>query len=58
MNLQGKISQGVPIGNDVSFLLTEIVLAQIDRKLCVAPSRAYRWIDDYEIACDSREEAV
>jgi len=36
MNLQGKISQGVPIGNDVSFLLTEIVLAQIDRKLRVA----------------------
>jgi hypothetical protein len=57
MNLQGKISQGVPIGNDVSFLLTEIVLAQIDRKLRVTPSRAYRWIDDYEIACDSREEA-
>jgi hypothetical protein len=57
MNLQGKISQGVPIGNDVSFLLAEIVLAQIDRKLRVAPSRAYRWYDDYEIACDSREDA-
>jgi len=57
MNLQGKISQGVPIGNDVSFLLAEIVLAQVDPKLRVARNRAYRWFDDYEIACDSREEA-
>jgi hypothetical protein len=57
MNLQGKISQGVPIGNDVSFLLTEIVLAQVDRKLRVVPSRSYRWFDDYEIACDTREQA-
>jgi hypothetical protein len=57
MNLQGKVSQGVPIGNDVSFLLTEIVLAQVDRKLRVKEHRAYRWFDDYEVACDSRDEA-
>ena len=57
MNLQGKISQGVPIGNDVSFLLTEIVLAQVDRRLGVKESRSFRWFDDYEIACDSRDEA-
>jgi len=31
MNLDGKISQGIPIGNDVSFLLAEVVLAQVDR---------------------------
>jgi hypothetical protein len=57
MNLQGKVSQGVPIGNDVSFLLTEIVLAQVDRKLGVRDARAFRWFDDYEIPCDSRDEA-
>jgi hypothetical protein len=57
MNLQGKISQGVPIGNDVSFLLTEIVLAQVDRRLRVKSGRSYRWFDDYEIACDTRDEA-
>ena len=57
MNLQGKISQGVPIGNDISFLLTEIVLAQVDRKLGVEEARSFRWFDDYEIACDSRDEA-
>jgi hypothetical protein len=57
MNLQGKISQGIPIGNDVSFLLAEVVLARVDRALGVSPGRSYRWFDDYEVACDSRQEA-
>jgi hypothetical protein len=39
------------------FLLTEIVLAQVDRKLGVNEARSFRWFDDYEIACDSRAEA-
>lgn len=57
MNMQGKVSQGVPIGNDLSFLLAEIVLAQVDRGLKLGADRAYRWFDDYEIACSSRQEA-
>jgi hypothetical protein len=57
MNTQGKVSQGVPIGNDVSFLLAEIVLSQVDRTLQVQPDRSYRWFDDYEFACGSRAEA-
>ncbi|MFO0643816.1 MAG: RNA-directed DNA polymerase [Polyangiaceae bacterium] len=57
MDMQGKISQGVPIGNDISFLLAEIVLGQVDRDLRKYKGRAYRWFDDYEIACDSRQEA-
>ena len=57
MNLQGKVSQGVPIGNDISYLLAEIVLGKVDRALGFAADRAYRWFDDYEISCDSRDEA-
>jgi hypothetical protein len=57
MNLDGKISQGIPIGNDISFLLAEIVLAQIDKAMSLSPERAYRWYDDYEIAFDSRSQA-
>lgn len=57
MNLQGKMSHGIPIGNDISFLLAEVVLAQVDRALKLPRKRAYRWFDDYEIACDSQEEA-
>jgi hypothetical protein len=57
MNLQAKESQGIPIGNDISFLLAETVLAQVDKKLGIAAGRGYRWFDDYEIACDTLEEA-
>lgn len=57
MDLQGKVSQGIPIGNDISFLLGEVVLGQIDKKLRVSANRGYRWFDDYEFGCDSREQA-
>jgi hypothetical protein len=57
MNLDGKISQGIPIGNDISFLLAEVVLAQVDRGMGLAPERAYRWFDDYEIASETRGQA-
>jgi hypothetical protein len=57
VNMQGKVSQGIPIGNDISFLLAEVVLAQIDGTLDVRPEQACRWFDDYEFACRSRQEA-
>jgi len=57
MDLQGKVSHGIPIGNDVSFLLAELVLSQVDRSLKLSAGRACRWYDDYEIACSSRREA-
>ena len=57
MNWDGKMSQGIPIGNDISFLLAEIVLAQVDSELKAESGRAFRWFDDYELAFESREEA-
>lgn len=57
MDIQGKVSQGVPIGNDISFLLAEIVLGQVDKDLQGYSSHAIRWYDDYEIACDTRKDA-
>ncbi len=57
MDLDGKVSQGIPIGNDISFLLAEAVLAQVDAGLRVPPERALRWFDDWEITFDSRREA-
>jgi len=57
MNLDGKLSQGIPIGNDISFLLAEVVLARVDGQLRLSHNRALRWYDDYELAFDSREEA-
>lgn len=57
MNLDGKVSQGIPIGNDVSFLLAELVLSQVDKVVRSRHTRALRWFDDYELAVDSREQA-
>jgi len=57
MNLQGKVSQGIPIGNDISFLLAEVVLSEVDRSLGVPADRAFRWFDDYEFGCDTRDDA-
>jgi hypothetical protein len=61
MDLDGKVSQGIPIGNDISFLLAEVVLGQVDKAIKPSPGRAYRWFDDYELAFDSidlAEEAL
>ncbi len=56
-DLERKVSQGLPIGNDISFLLGEIVLAQVDRSLALKAESAFRFFDDYEIACESLDEA-
>ena len=57
MNLDGKVSKSIPIGNDLSFLLAELVLAQVDKTLNPTSSGALRWFDDYELATDTREQA-
>jgi hypothetical protein len=57
MDLDGKVSQGIPIGNDISFLLAEVVLAQVDKALRSHQARALRWFDDYELTADTREHA-
>jgi hypothetical protein len=57
MDLDGKVSQGVPIGNDLSFLLAEVVLAQVDRAIRPLHDRAFRWFDDYELAFDTIDQA-
>lgn len=57
MNLQGKVSQGIPIGNDISFLVAEAVLAAVDKEAQVSSERACRWFDDYHLCFDTRDEA-
>lgn len=57
MDLDGKFSQGIPIGNDISFLLAEVVLAQVDKSMKQSRERAFRWFDDYEMAFDTASQA-
>ena len=56
-NANARITQGIPIGNDISFLLAEIVLARVDKAVRFPKERAYRWFDDYEVAFDTQEQA-
>ncbi len=58
MDWDKKFSQGIPIGNDLSFLFAEIVLAAVDKSLAIPTDRCYRWFDDYEVACDTEIEAL
>lgn len=57
MNCQGKRSQGLPVGPDISNLLAEIVLSQVDKELGTSASASYRWFDDYEFGCSSHQQA-
>jgi hypothetical protein len=57
MELDGRVSQGVPIGNDVSFLLAEVVLSRVDKAIRPSPRYAFRWFDDYELAFDTNDQA-
>jgi hypothetical protein len=57
MDLDGKVSQGIPIGNDISFLLSELVLARVDKAAIPRRGHALRWYDDYEVAVDTYEQA-
>jgi hypothetical protein len=57
MNLQAKVSQGIPIGPDLSYLFAEVVLAEVDKRLGIGREAGYRWFDDYELSCQTRAEA-
>jgi hypothetical protein len=58
-NCQDEQTVGLPIGPDTSFVLAELILSKVDLKLRgVASERnAFRYIDDYEIACTSYRQA-
>ena len=52
-------TMGVPIGPDTSFLAAEIVMAAVDARLRskVRKLRGHRYIDDYELAFQTRSAA-
>ncbi len=56
-NCQGKQTHGITIGNDISFLIAEVLLSEVDRELGLSDDRALRWFDDYEVACRTQTEA-
>ena len=52
-----SVSYGIPVGNIPSRLLAELVIDDVDRILLSEGINFTRFVDDYRIFCDSREEA-
>ncbi len=52
-----NVSYGIPVGNSPSRLLAEIVIDDIDRTLLAEGMVFTRFVDDYRIFCNSRQEA-
>lgn len=52
-----NVSYGIPIGNNTSRLLAELVIDDVDRNLMTENIEFTRYVDDYRIFCNSREEA-
>ncbi|MBK8286411.1 MAG: RNA-directed DNA polymerase [Ahniella sp.] len=53
----GTVSYGLPVGGPASRLLAEISLNSVDKLLRGEGIRFCRFVDDYRIFCDSKEEA-
>lgn len=55
--LAGGTSYGLPIGGNAARLLAELLLNRVDRLLLTSSVKYCRFVDDYLIFADSREEA-
>lgn len=57
-NLQDRQTIGLPIGPDAAFLLSELVLTAIDKRLSKKLFKdGYRYIDDFEFSFSNRSDA-
>ena len=55
--LASQTSYGIPVGGNASRLLAELLLNRTDRLLLAEQVRFVRFVDDYYLFCDTREEA-
>lgn len=53
----GTVSYGLPVGGPASRLLAELALNSVDKLLRAHGIRFCRYVDDYRIFCNSKEEA-
>ena len=57
-NCQDAQSVGIPIGPDVSLVIAEMILAQVDQVLTAKGFSGIRYIDDYELVFETQREAL
>lgn len=57
-NGQDRQTLGVPVGPDTSWVVSELILAQVDKAIPRQfRGKGMRWVDDYEFGCSSISEA-
>lgn len=57
-NCQDAQSVGIPIGPDISLVIAEMILAQVDQVLSAKGFSGIRYIDDYELVFETQREAL
>jgi hypothetical protein len=57
-NCQDGQTNGIPVGPDTSLVISELLLAQIDKKLSSRRVLGLRYVDDYELTFKSEEQAL
>ena len=58
MNLNARVSRGIPVGPATSIVLAEAIMADIDKKILTYTRDFVRWVDDIRIFFESRERAT
>ena len=52
-----SVSYGIPVGNSASFLLAEVMIDSIDRRLIDEGFAYCRYVDDFRLFCKTEKEA-
>ncbi len=56
-NGQDGQTVGIPIGPDTSLLVAEILMSEIDARICKTYENYFRYVDDFEFGCESYNQA-
>src|ERR1017187_20071 len=57
-NCQDGQTNGIPVGPDTSLVISELLLARIDKFISSRRIRGLRYMDDYELVFKSEEQAL
>lgn len=57
-NCQDRQTVGIPVGPDVSLVIAESILAQVDKKISGSGLGVFRHMDDYELVFQTEAQAL
>src|SRR5262249_48356336 len=57
-NCQEGQTNGIPVGPDTSLLIAELLLAIVDKALVRNNSTGIRYMEDYELICETEHQSI